>query len=167
MKFNCLAAVAIAAFTSAGAYAVDLGDIPPTASFSMTHSAGSFIDSWSFNLPSASYVAASLTNVEVTFASLSIGAISDFAAKLNGIDLNLSSFTVNNPPISVKTQVLAGNSQFGPGTSFSLVVSGVAGEGGASYGGNIVAVPVPEPETYAMMLAGLGALGFLARRRKS
>jgi hypothetical protein len=26
--------------------------------------------------------------------------------------------------------------------------------------------PVPEPETYAMFLAGLGALGLLARRRK-
>jgi hypothetical protein len=26
---------------------------------------------------------------------------------------------------------------------------------------------VPEPETYAMMLAGLGALGFLGRRRKT
>jgi hypothetical protein len=28
------------------------------------------------------------------------------------------------------------------------------------------AVPVPEPETYAMMLAGLGALGFISRRRR-
>lgn len=28
-------------------------------------------------------------------------------------------------------------------------------------------IPVPEPETYALMLAGLGALGFAARRRKS
>jgi len=26
--------------------------------------------------------------------------------------------------------------------------------------------PIPEPETYAMMLAGLGLMGFLARRRK-
>jgi hypothetical protein len=28
------------------------------------------------------------------------------------------------------------------------------------------ATPVPEPETYAMLLAGLGLLGFAARRSK-
>jgi hypothetical protein len=26
--------------------------------------------------------------------------------------------------------------------------------------------PVPEPETYGMMLSGLGILGFIARRKK-
>jgi hypothetical protein len=26
--------------------------------------------------------------------------------------------------------------------------------------------PIPEPETYAMLLAGLGLMGFVARRRK-
>jgi hypothetical protein len=30
----------------------------------------------------------------------------------------------------------------------------------------LATAPVPEPETYAMMLAGLGLLGFVARRRK-
>ena len=27
--------------------------------------------------------------------------------------------------------------------------------------------PIPEPETYALMIAGLGVVGFVARRRKS
>lgn len=32
--------------------------------------------------------------------------------------------------------------------------------------GRFTVTPIPEPETYALMLAGLGALGFVARRRK-
>lgn len=41
----------------------------------------------------------------------------------------------------------------------------VSGEG-ASFGGAVMLAPVPEPETYGMMLGGLGVLGFLARRRQ-
>lgn len=36
-----------------------------------------------------------------------------------------------------------------------------------SYSGNINLNPVPEPETYAMLLAGLALVGFTARRRKN
>jgi len=40
---------------------------------------------------------------------------------------------------------------------------------GTANGGSFVAVlaPVPEPKTYAMMMAGLGLLGFMAKRKKS
>ena len=35
----------------------------------------------------------------------------------------------------------------------------------ASDGHSYLLTPVPEPETYAMFLAGLGLMGFIARRR--
>lgn len=38
-------------------------------------------------------------------------------------------------------------------------------QGGGSV--NFTTAPIPEPETYALMLAGLGAMGFVARRRKT
>ena len=53
--------------------------------------------------------------------------------------------------------------------NYYLQVSGnLVGNTAAAFGGAIsMAAPVPEPETYGMMLAGLGVLGFLARRRKA
>ncbi len=35
-----------------------------------------------------------------------------------------------------------------------------------SFGGAVMLNPVPEPETYGMLLAGLGVVGMLARRRQ-
>lgn len=51
------------------------------------------------------------------------------------------------------------------GHQFALHVQGLtAAEGGSAWYSNNS--PVPEPETYGMMLSGLGLIGFLARRRK-
>ena len=52
--------------------------------------------------------------------------------------------------------------------NYYLQVSGtMVSDTGASSGGAMMLAPVPEPETYGMMLGGLGVLGFLARRRKA
>lgn len=52
--------------------------------------------------------------------------------------------------------------------NYYLQVSGtVVGNTGGAFAGSVALNPVPEPETYGMMLAGLGVLGFLARRRKA
>jgi hypothetical protein len=54
--------------------------------------------------------------------------------------------------------------------SISFDVKGVVdkqtdGLSHAIYLGNALTAPVPEPESYALMLAGLGVVGFIARRR--
>jgi hypothetical protein len=59
----------------------------------------------------------------------------------------------------------------------SFFLDNVVGGGQREYSSGSVALiriynealnapPIPEPETYAMMLAGLGVIGFLARRKK-
>lgn len=49
-------------------------------------------------------------------------------------------------------------------TVVSITVDGIDGGHSATYAPNTS--PVPEPETYAMILAGLGLIAFTARRRK-
>jgi hypothetical protein len=64
------------------------------------------------------------------------------------------STTVLNP-----TVLLAGD--------YTLQIRGtVTGSAGGSYAGVLNLTPVPEAETYAMFLAGLGLMGLISRRRK-
>lgn len=53
-------------------------------------------------------------------------------------------------------------------TEVSPVAAGFASGFRIAQGGGSVnfAAPIPEPETYALMLAGLGAVGWVSRRRK-
>ena len=53
--------------------------------------------------------------------------------------------------------------------NYFLLISGVTtGASGGAYSGSILvsAAPIPEPESYAMFLAGLGVMGAIAMRRK-
>jgi hypothetical protein len=49
---------------------------------------------------------------------------------------------------------------------YALQVNGqVLGAGGGAFGGDLTISPVPEPQAWAMLLAGLGMVGMTARRK--
>ena len=74
----------------------------------------------------------------------------------NATDFNLSQLTTVTPINALNFY----------GGSFALRIQGTGqgSDGNGWYGGTIAAVP--EPETYAMMLAGLGLIGFVGMRRR-
>lgn len=90
-----------------------------------------------------------------------VGNIHFTSADLNGTAL----FTLPLPgiPVSYNFATLLPAHFSGP---LTLTVHGI--NAGGSYGGDLTVnmAPVPEPETYGMMLAGFGILAMLARRRK-
>ena len=70
------------------------------------------------------------------------------------------------PGISIETVVLTSPNPLLSG-NYTLQVRGlVTGSGGGSYAGTLNLTPVPEVESLAMFLAGLGMMGFISRRRK-
>jgi hypothetical protein len=51
--------------------------------------------------------------------------------------------------------------------TYAFLTIGVGGDGAGVYAAFVNAVPVPEPATYGMALAGLGVVGWIARRRRN
>ena len=169
-------AVAILAGVSVGANATttNLGTISPSIAtgFAGTALGGgqSFSDIFSFNFsgPNTGGTHFQVMDVPttvsptVTFNGI-LTAISLFSAGANGVvgggDDSLLKSSINPGGSSLSldyTQSLSGPSY--------ITVTGISnGSSGAIFAGQIA--PIPEPETYAMLLAGLGLMGAVVRRR--
>jgi len=150
----------------------DLGANPTDENaYSVTHAVGSFVDVFTFTLTEA------LNDTISSAVSL----------LLPGINGGASSYEIDNGTLALYadtdangqggSDVLLGQVNWGDANGV-LAVNGVdagayywavAGDAVGTHGGAYLfsqnTAPVPEPETYAMMLAGLGMLGFMGKRR--
>ncbi|WP_267877730.1 FxDxF family PEP-CTERM protein [Duganella guangzhouensis] len=130
-----------------------------TASIGNTPMLGVFTDVFTFTNPVTANSTAYGTLINTSFMGWS--NVTFTAADLNGIAL----ITNATPwgPMTFNTATLLPSSVTGP---LTLTVHGVSN--GGSYGGdiNVLMAPVPEPETYAMLIGGLGILAMLRRRRQ-
>jgi hypothetical protein len=122
-------------------------------------STGKSYEAWlNFNLPVPSTGDGQATSISLSglgsVAVLSNLEIWNYATN-SPVATTLVSSTTNSRTIDFFGQAVPGN--------YKLLVDV---HGANSISGSI-GTPVPEPETYAMMLAGLGLVGFSARRRNN
>jgi hypothetical protein len=165
MKMKTLAVAAVLALSAASASAVNvfnLGDVTATGALEFSPAYGSGVtidDTWNFSLTGSNDFAAQIAR---NFSTAG-GSISGFAATISGGTLVGShALALDSLPTS---QVLTYGALLGSG-SYSLKVSGLTQRVNTRYTFNLDVTPVPEPETYGMLLAGMGVLAFVARRRK-
>jgi hypothetical protein len=131
------------------------------ALFGRNSAVGNFVDNYTFNLASTSFVTSSIS-------SSASGAQ----------DLDFTSIVLQNAA-SVVVASFAGNFgndmnefyalnqvQLAPG-AYHLIVSGWNSVSQASYAGTVAVTAVPEPASSALILGGLGLVGFVIRRRQA
>jgi hypothetical protein len=173
MNLKHLALASAVAFSAGAVHAMDF-TIPVTLApsgvegffsghYGATHTeSGNFTDTFTFQTTNtSSYVDASLITIGFSDSS----------------DIDFSSVSLNGQAFQLTDE---GNFEYAvlPSTlitgDLTLTVTGQVGNVAtagqsvaASYGGTINLAPVPEPETYALMLAGLGVVGWMARRRRA
>lgn len=127
---------------------------------------GSFAERWNFTFPTLG-AAASASSVSLNLNSLT---------SITGLSLQLWTVTGGTRTGALGSLVSTGatagqsvtlnNVTLNAGGNYAYVVAGTdTGALGGSYVLTASAAPVPEPETYALFLAGLAAVGFVARRR--
>ena len=158
MKLKIIAATVVAltalssqaATTSWGAHDLPLEIDGNTVS-------GAIFDTYSFTLGGAYDV----TSGVKSFGTIVGGAYSLYSAGADGMlgggdDVGIGAWT-----FGTKNTV-----SLSAGSYYYSVLGGAMGTASYAISSAAVATPVPEPETYALLGAGLGIVGFVASRRR-
>jgi hypothetical protein len=114
-----------------------------------------------------------------SFTTTMAGALSADLSSLSGTaknGLDITGFDLYNAGglvlagTSLSTGILdnwtLSSASLAAGDYYVQVTGSVLSNAAGKYYANLALAPVPEPETYGMMLGGLGVLGLLARRRR-
>lgn len=148
MKLKSTFVAALLAAASAGSFAAISFDVDGTAAFGATPGNSSFTNVFTFdNLAAGTY--------EVDL-SLSSQFISWTSGDLDGNPITFG-------PVSATSWY--GYVTYTGSTPLTLTLKGIGSKAAANFTGEVSVSAVPEPETYAMLLAGLGLMGTIARRR--
>ena len=141
-------------FSFAAGGPVDLSS--GSAGFSSTPLTGGFTDLFTFSLAVPGTISGSITSVVSGLQDVDFVGI--FLTGPSGV-FNFTQLLAD--PFETwalaSTNVAAG--------SYTLAVIGTNSPAGGSYGGNLAVTLVPEPEPYALLVAGMAVIGLLARRR--
>jgi hypothetical protein len=162
MKLKCIAAASVVALTALGSQAAsrDWGQHELLESALGISAGGLIFDTFSFSLDAPASVASSVSSL----GAIGSGTYSLFSVGSDGLvgtadDQGFGAWTFAGVPAVHTVSLAAG--------SYYYSVFGVAtGVSAYSINSAASAAPVPEPETYALLAAGLGMVAFITSRRR-
>lgn len=166
--------LATASLGSSAAYADDISSNPQA--LAILDNSAFFGDSFALNNQGNTF--ADQFRFSVTEVPHDLDAIVSSISRTAAVGLDISDLSLFSSAGELITTGILGSSgaqdiwtlradSLDVGNYYLRVSGSMVSNTSGSFGGSMMLTPVPEPETYGMLLAGLGVVGMLARRRKA